>query len=143
MPMSRFPSEPAGTGIARAAKGAKLPLTNFGGTVNTDEPLLRPADILGNERYKSGIIKCRLIHMDGRSVVQPDVLFGSDFRRQFFIPRFFDPNQIGFFDDTRNNFCRSLSSPKMKLCCVWDSSHGTRFAHARTGVYFTAAILRE
>src|ERR1700730_8927110 len=45
--------------------------------------------------------------MDGRSVVQPYVLLGSDRGgRKFYVPRFFDPNQIGFFDEPQNNFCR-------------------------------------
>lgn len=65
------------------------------------------AELVRNERFKSGIIKCRLIHMDGRSVVQPDVLLSSDrWGSKFYVPKFFDPNQIGFFDDLKNNFCR-------------------------------------
>jgi hypothetical protein len=69
--------------------------------------VLTTSDLLGNNRFKSGIIKCRLIHMDGRSVVQPDVLLSTDRRgNAFYIPRFFDANHIGFFDEPENNFCR-------------------------------------
>lgn len=64
-------------------------------------------DMLGHERFKSGLVKCRLLHMDGRSVVQPDVLLRSSILgNRFYIPKFFDPNQIGFFSDARNDFCR-------------------------------------
>jgi hypothetical protein len=89
--------------------------TGLGGDFNKERDLtmiendvnLSKADLLGSERFKSGIVKCRLIHLDGKSVVQPDVLLSSDFRgRKFYIPQFFDPNQIGFFDERENNFCR-------------------------------------
>lgn len=63
-------------------------------------------DILMSNALKPGLIKCRLIHMDGRSVVQPDVLFGDTYQKRFFVPKFFDPNQIGFIEDVENDFCR-------------------------------------
>ena len=75
--------------------------------MNENDITLTTADLLGNKRIKSGIVKCRLIHMDGRSVVQPDVLLSSDHRsRKFYVPKFFDPNQIGFFEELKNNLCR-------------------------------------
>jgi hypothetical protein len=75
--------------------------------MNTTRINLTITDLLSSKRFKSGIIKCRLLHMDGRSVVQPDVLLSTDRRsRVFYVPQFFDPNQIGFFDHPENNFCR-------------------------------------
>lgn len=72
-----------------------------------EEEILTVARMLGGERYKSGILKCRLLHMDGNSVVQPDLLLSTNFQgQQFYVPHFFDPNAIGFFDNKDNDFCR-------------------------------------
>lgn len=69
--------------------------------------VLTIADLVGNDRFKSGIVKCRLIHLEGRSVVQPDVLLSTNIHgNAFFVPKFFDASQIGFFDEPVNNFCR-------------------------------------
>lgn len=75
--------------------------------MNENDITLTIADVLETKRFKSGIVKCRLIHMDGWSVVQPDVLLSSDHRgRKFYVIKFFDPNQIGIFEDPKNNFCK-------------------------------------
>jgi hypothetical protein len=49
----------------------------------TEELKLSLGDVIAAERIKEGFIKCRLIHMDGRSVVQPDILFSCDLRKSF------------------------------------------------------------
>lgn len=72
----------------------------------SDEEVLDFADILATTNLKPAFIKCRLIHLNQMSVVQPDIIFVDNYRRDFFVPRFFDPNNIAFFDDDRSNFCR-------------------------------------
>ena len=57
-------------------------------------------------KWKHGYIKCRLIHLGGRSVIQPEILFGNRYHGQFYIPQFFDPNQIAFFVGGAEDFCR-------------------------------------
>ena len=42
-------------------------------------------DVLRKPGWKRGFIKCRLIHMDGRSIVQPDILLSSKLDGKFFI----------------------------------------------------------
>src|SRR5712671_4671049 len=68
-----------------------------GFSVSKSVAIIGTKDLIGSDRYKRGIIKCRLIHMDGLSVVQPDVLLSKDYRQFFFVPKFFCANQIGFF----------------------------------------------
>ena len=63
-------------------------------------------DVLMADTASHGYMKCRLIHMDGRSVVQPDVLIADNFQKRFYLPKFFDPNQIAFFENGADDFCR-------------------------------------
>ncbi|GGF58719.1 hypothetical protein GCM10011332_10380 [Terasakiella brassicae] len=54
--------------------------------------------------FKHGYLKCRMIHMAGKSVIQPDILFANGVTKHFFVPQFFYPNQI-FFLDEDTGFC--------------------------------------
>lgn len=65
--------------------------------------------------FKHGYIKCRLIHMPGRSVIQPDILFGNRVRGHFYIPQFFDPNHIAFFGG-EEDCCRLTLVVRNKIC---------------------------
>lgn len=75
-------------------------------------------DVLRKPGWKRGYIKCRLIHMDGRSVVQPDILLSSKLDGKFYIPRFFDANQIGFLESTDDSFCRLTIVIGHKTCLM-------------------------
>ena len=65
--------------------------------------------------YQYGYIKCRLIHMEGRSIIQPDILFDNRVRGNFYIPQFFDPNQIAFLGD-EEDFCRLTLVVRNEIC---------------------------
>ena len=82
----------------------------------SDLKILGYNEVLGQPGWKRGYIKCRLIHMDGRSVVQPDIIFTTRLDRKFFIPRFFDPNQVAFTDDSADDFCRLTVVIGNKAC---------------------------
>lgn len=70
-------------------------------------PIIDYPDALGAEDYRRGYIKCRLVHMEDRSFVMPDVLFSNGSRKKYFTPQFFQPNQIAFFGgDGAADFCR-------------------------------------
>lgn len=73
-------------------------------------------ELLMQSDWKHGYIKCRLIHLDGRSVIQPDILFGDRMRGHFFIPHFFDPNQIAFFEGGEEDFCRLTVVVRNAVC---------------------------
>ena len=73
-------------------------------------------DLIMESDFKHGYIKCRLIHMKGRSVIQPDILFGNRVRGNFYVPRFFDPNQIAFFDADEEDCCRLTLVVRDKIC---------------------------
>lgn len=61
----------------------------------------------GAQSIKRGFIKCRLVHMEDRSFVLPDILLSSEMKGEFYSPKFFTPNQIAFFgDDGSADFCR-------------------------------------
>ena len=72
-------------------------------------------DLIMSSDFKHGYIKCRLIHMRGRSVIQPDILFGNRLKGNFFIPQFFDPNYIAFVGDDED-FCRLTLVVPDKIC---------------------------
>ncbi|MEG3619686.1 hypothetical protein V5T82_14565 [Magnetovibrio sp. PR-2] len=72
--------------------------------------------LLSTQIIKQGYIKCRLVHMPHGSVVQPDILFGNDKDKPFFVPVFFDPNQIGFLPDGDGGFCRFTFVANSKAC---------------------------
>jgi len=63
-------------------------------------------DIIPIHGSRSGYVKCRLVHfLNNRSFVQPDILFGSR-TKEFYLPRFFDPNRNGYFGDASSDFCK-------------------------------------
>ena len=62
--------------------------------------------IIGNPRFKRGYLKCRLIHMEELSFIQPDILLSDGLRREFYVPKFFDPNRIAYFEDAFVNHCK-------------------------------------
>ena len=78
--------------------------------------IISDLDLLMGANPQRGFIKCRLLHMNGISVIQPDILFGDNSRKGFFSPRFFDPNQISFFEDGIDDFCRLTLVTSNKVC---------------------------
>lgn len=63
-------------------------------------------DALRSPNYQHGYIKCRLVHMEDRSFVVPDVLLASGRHKRFFSAQFFHPNQLSFFGgDGSSDFC--------------------------------------
>ena len=49
---------------------------------------------------KLGYIKCRLIHLPGARIIQPDILFSSRiFGAKFWVPTYFDPCRLAFLGD--------------------------------------------
>lgn len=76
-------------------------------TEETFPPILSFKDILHTDALHQGFIKCRLVHMEDKSFVLPDVLMASGESRVFYSPQFFHPNQIGWFGgDGSADFCR-------------------------------------
>jgi hypothetical protein len=70
-------------------------------------PVLTYKDILKTDDLHFGYLKCRLVHMQDRSFVLPDVLTVSGKKRVFYSPQFFHPNLIGWFGgDALADFCR-------------------------------------
>jgi hypothetical protein len=70
-------------------------------------PILSFKDILGTDDLNYGFIKCRLVHMEDKSFVLPDVLLASGATQAFYSPQFFYPNHIGWFGgDGSADFCR-------------------------------------
>lgn len=70
-------------------------------------PIIDYSDALKADDYRRGYIKCRLVHMEDRSFVMPDVLFANGIRKKYFTPKFFQANHIAFFDgDGTADFCR-------------------------------------
>lgn len=70
-------------------------------------PILSFRDILGTDELNQGFLKCRLVHMEDKSFVLPDVLMASGKNQGFYSPQFFHPNQIGWFGgDGSADFCR-------------------------------------
>ncbi len=65
-------------------------------------------DVFEDKPYKEGFIKCRLVHMNGYSVIQPDVLLGDNFRKEFFVPKFFDPNVNVHFGHTNDGLTQLI-----------------------------------
>ena len=62
-----------------------------------ETPNIGYGDVFQTTNFRRAYLKCRLVHMEGRSFVMPDVLMASDERRQFYVPKFFQPNRIAFF----------------------------------------------
>jgi len=76
-------------------------------TDETFPPILSFADILGADNLHHGFIKCRLVHMEDKSFVLPDILMVSGAVQGFYSPQFFYPNQIVWFGgDGSADFCR-------------------------------------
>lgn len=74
--------------------------------MSKETPALKYADFFKSGNYRRGYLKCRLVHMRDRSFILPDVLMASGIRKHFFSPKFFNPNQIGFFDgDGSDDVC--------------------------------------
>lgn len=70
-------------------------------------PILSFKDILQTDNLHYGYLKCRLVHMNDRSFVLPDVLMVRGKKRGFYSPQFFHPNTIGWFGgDGSADFCR-------------------------------------
>jgi len=70
-------------------------------------PVLDFKDVLQTGSLHYGYLKCRLVHMDDRSFVLPDVLMVNGQTQVFYSPQFFHPNQIGWFGgDGSADFCR-------------------------------------
>lgn len=70
-------------------------------------PVLDFNDILQPGQLHHGYLKCRLVHMEDKSFVLPDVLMVSGTPQVFYSPQFFHPNQIGWFGgDGSADFCR-------------------------------------
>ena len=69
-------------------------------------PILSHADALRTSVYKSGYIKCRLIHLRVGSFVMPDLLMVNGLHKNFFSPQFFYPNNMFFTDDGVNDCCK-------------------------------------
>ncbi len=49
-------------------------------------PILSFKDILGTDDLNYGFIKCRLVHMEDKSFVLPDVLLASGATQAFYSP---------------------------------------------------------
>lgn len=76
-------------------------------TNETFPPILSFKDILGTDELHHGFIKCRLVHMEDKSFVHPDVLLAHAENKVFYSPQFFHPNQIACFGgDGSADFCR-------------------------------------
>jgi hypothetical protein len=70
-------------------------------------PVLSFKDILQADDFHYGYLKCRLVHMQDKSFVLPDVLMVSGKQRVFYSPQFFNPNQINWFGgDGSADYCR-------------------------------------
>lgn len=66
--------------------------------MNEETPTLKHADFFNSGKYRRGYLKCRLVHMQGKSFVLPDILMAGGIRKgRFFSPQFFYHNFIGFF----------------------------------------------
>lgn len=64
------------------------------------------ARAMGMTSIKRGFIKCRLVHMESRSFILPDLLFSNKLAGAFYSPKFFTPNMISFQGgDGRYDFC--------------------------------------
>lgn len=67
---------------------------------------LKPRDMLKGHSPKRGVLKCRLLHMDGRSVIQPDALLDKHERgHKFYLPIYFDPCEL-FWNKAGDDFGR-------------------------------------
>ena len=55
-----------------------------------------------NAEPQFGYLKCRLIHMKGKSVIQPDVLMCAGQEKMFVVPQFFFANWLEFNEDNPN-----------------------------------------
>lgn len=60
---------------------------------------LQYEDVFETDDFHYGYLKCRLVHMNERSFVVPDVLMVSGSKQGFYSPQFFYPNQIAFFGE--------------------------------------------
>lgn len=70
-------------------------------------PVLTFRGILGTDFLHYGFLKCRLVHMEDRSFVLPDVLLVQGESQGFYSPQFFHPNLISWFGgDGSADFCR-------------------------------------
>ena len=76
-------------------------------TEATFPPILSYKDILKSGDLHHGYLKCRLVHMQDKSFVLPDVLMVGAKQRLFYSPQFFHPNNIAWFGgDGSAGFCR-------------------------------------
>lgn len=70
-------------------------------------PILSYKDILRSDDLYHGFLKCRLVHMEDKSFILPDVLMVNDEENGFYAAQFFHPSQIGWFGgDGSADFCR-------------------------------------
>jgi hypothetical protein len=70
-------------------------------------PVISYEDILQTDELHHGYLKCRLVHMNDRSFVLPDILLVTGKKRGFYSPQFFHPNLISWFGgDGSADYCR-------------------------------------
>jgi hypothetical protein len=73
----------------------------------TDTPSKYTArQVLPRGRIRQGFIKCRMVHLPGATILQPDVLLSSEVAgRKFYIPQYFYAPRLTF-DEGENDFCQ-------------------------------------
>lgn len=70
-------------------------------------PVLSYQDILQTDVVHHGYLKCRLVHMEDRSFVLPDVIMIEGATNGYYSPQFFHPNHLSWFGgDGSADFCR-------------------------------------
>ena len=76
-------------------------------TTETEQetPILSHAHIFKTDDFTRGYIKCRLFHLEGGSIVVPDVLMVNNLDKHFFSPQFFTASLIYCNDHDSDGSC--------------------------------------